>query len=312
MLYGPPGCGKTLLASAVAKECGLNFLSVKGPELLNKYIGATEQGVRDLFTRASAAKPCVLFFDEFDSIAPRRGHDNTGVTDRVVNQLLTQLDGVEGLQGVYVLAATSRPDLIDPALLRPGRLDRCLFCNLPTQEERADILRTVSKKIRLADDVSLEEVAKWCEYYTGADLQALLYNAQLQAIHDLLDTDEDGPPLGGNASPVDHKQPVHIIHPTATGHAISDSEQAAIRKEMHKLYEMLKKDGEAEERKVDTNLGNRTPVVNLRHVQEAFRSSNPSVSATERKRYEAIYDNFMSTRGDFGMAGPADSLQTLA
>uniref|UniRef100_A0A8D0Q2Y3 Peroxisomal ATPase PEX1 n=1 Tax=Sus scrofa TaxID=9823 RepID=A0A8D0Q2Y3_PIG len=134
LLYGPPGTGKTLLAGVVARESGMNFISVKGPELLSKYIGASEQAVRDIFIRAQAAKPCILFFDEFESIAPRRGHDNTGVTDRVVNQLLTQLDGVEGLQGVYVLAATSRPDLIDPALLRPGRLDKCVYCPPPDQD----------------------------------------------------------------------------------------------------------------------------------------------------------------------------------
>ncbi|RUS77223.1 hypothetical protein EGW08_015015, partial [Elysia chlorotica] len=132
LLYGAPGTGKTLLAGVVAKECGLNFISVKGPELLSKYVGASEQAVRDLFSRAQSVKPCILFFDEFDSIAPRRGHDSTGVTDRVVNQMLTQLDGVEGLQGVYVLGATSRPDLIDPALLRPGRLDKCIKCDLPS------------------------------------------------------------------------------------------------------------------------------------------------------------------------------------
>eukprot|EP00953_Heterococcus_sp_UTEX-ZZ885_P027590 14785-Heterococcus_DN1.PRE.4 len=140
LLYGPPGCGKTLLAGAAAAECGLNFLSVKGPEVsaaaasatamtvLDKYIGASEQAVRALFARAVAAAPCLLFFDEFEAVAPRRGSDNTGVTDRVVNQLLTFLDGVEGLVGVYVLAATSRPDMIDPALLRPGRLDKQLYC----------------------------------------------------------------------------------------------------------------------------------------------------------------------------------------
>ncbi|KAI9021917.1 P-loop containing nucleoside triphosphate hydrolase protein [Hyaloraphidium curvatum] len=139
LLYGFPGCGKTMLASAVAKECGLNFISVKGPEILNKYIGASEAGVRDLFERAQAAKPCVLFFDEFDAIAPRRGHDNTGVTDRVVNQLLTQMDGAEKVEGVYVLAATSRPDLIDPALLRPGRLDKSLLCGMPDEGERAEV-----------------------------------------------------------------------------------------------------------------------------------------------------------------------------
>ncbi|KAL8286225.1 hypothetical protein RQP46_004713 [Phenoliferia psychrophenolica] len=138
LLYGFPGCGKTLLASAVAKECGLNFISVKGPEILNKYIGASEKSVRDLFERAQAAKPCILFFDEFDSIAPKRGHDSTGVTDRVVNQMLTQMDGAEGLDGVYVLAATSRPDLIDPALLRPGRLDKSLLCDMPNHDDRLE------------------------------------------------------------------------------------------------------------------------------------------------------------------------------
>lgn len=128
LLYGAPGTGKTLLAEALAGESGLNFISIKGPELLSKYIGASEAAVRDLFVRASAAKPCIIFFDEFDSIAPRRGHDSTGVTDRVVNQLLTQMDGVEGLErGIYILAATSRPDLLDPALLRPGRFDECIY-----------------------------------------------------------------------------------------------------------------------------------------------------------------------------------------
>jgi peroxin-1 len=192
LLYGYPGCGKTLLASAVAGECGLNFISVKGPEILNKYIGASEKSVRDLFERAEAARPCVLFFDEFDSIAPKRGHDSTGVTDRVVNQLLTQMDGAEGLSGVYVLAATSRPDLIDPALLRPGRLDKSLICDLPNHADRVDILRALGKKLKLSREVQdgqgggLEEIARRTEGYSGADLQALVYNAHLEAIHDVL------------------------------------------------------------------------------------------------------------------------------
>ncbi|SLM40033.1 peroxisome biosynthesis protein (pas1 peroxin-1) [Lasallia pustulata] len=194
LLYGFPGCGKTLLASAVAGECGLNFISVKGPEILNKYIGASEKSVRDLFERAEAARPCVLFFDEFDSIAPKRGHDSTGVTDRVVNQLLTQMDGAEGLSGVYVLAATSRPDLIDPALLRPGRLDKSLICDLPNLDDRLDILRALSKQLKLAPSIlssspthqSLHEVARRTDGYSGADLQAVIYNAHLEAIHDIL------------------------------------------------------------------------------------------------------------------------------
>ncbi|XP_058534089.1 peroxisomal ATPase PEX1 isoform X1 [Ochotona princeps] len=183
LLYGPPGTGKTLLAGVVARESGMNFISVKGPELLSKYIGASEQAIRDIFMRAQAAKPCLLFFDEFESIAPRRGHDNTGVTDRVVNQLLTQLDGVEGLQGVYVLAATSRPDLIDPALLRPGRLDKCVYCPPPDQASRLEILKALSASLPLAGDADLQHVAALTDSFTGADLKALLYNAQLEALH---------------------------------------------------------------------------------------------------------------------------------
>ncbi|KAM8967924.1 peroxisomal ATPase PEX1 [Pelodytes ibericus] len=183
LLYGAPGTGKTLLAGVIAHESGMNFISIKGPELLSKYIGASEQALRDVFTRAQAAKPCILFFDEFDSLAPRRGHDNTGVTDRVVNQMLTQLDGVEGLQGVYVLAATSRPDLIDPALLRPGRLDECLYCPPPDQMSRFEILKGLSHSMQLGDDVDFQHIAALTENFTGADLKALLYNAQLEAIH---------------------------------------------------------------------------------------------------------------------------------
>ncbi|XP_011607188.2 peroxisomal ATPase PEX1 [Takifugu rubripes] len=183
LLFGAPGTGKTLLARAVAKESGMNFISIKGPELLSKYIGASEQAVRDVFQRAQAAKPCILFFDEFDSLAPRRGHDSTGVTDRVVNQLLTQMDGVEGLQGVYVIAATSRPDLIDPALLRPGRLDKSLHCPPPDLEARVEILKALSAGVPMATDVELEKLAAATEQFTGADLKALLYNAQLEAMH---------------------------------------------------------------------------------------------------------------------------------
>eukprot|EP00054_Salpingoeca_dolichothecata_P004470 m.30719 g.30719 ORF g.30719 m.30719 type:complete len:1052 (-) comp14624_c0_seq1:49-3204(-) len=196
LLYGPPGTGKSLIAGAVASECHLRFLSVKGPELLNKYIGASEQAVRDLFARARSATPCIVFFDEFDSLAPRRGHDTTGVTDRVVNQLLTHLDGVEKLDGVYVLAATSRPDLIDPALLRPGRLDKSLFCGLPSLDEREDILQTLASGCQLAKEVDLKEIAARCEHFSGADLRAVLTTAQLAAAHAQIDAKtEVAPPV---------------------------------------------------------------------------------------------------------------------
>mmetsp|Transcript_19803 Transcript_19803/g.29606 ORF Transcript_19803/g.29606 Transcript_19803/m.29606 type:complete len:1162 (-) Transcript_19803:232-3717(-) len=186
LLYGPPGCGKTLLASAVAKECGLNFISIKGPELLNKYIGASEQAVRDAFAKAGAAKPCVLFFDEFEAICPARGGDSTGVTDRVVNQMLCHLDGVEGRSEVYVLAASSRPDLIDPALLRPGRLDKSLYCGFPSEGERFGILTAISRKLSLAENVDLKTIAFRTENYSGADLKGLVNDAQLLAVHDTL------------------------------------------------------------------------------------------------------------------------------
>jgi peroxin-1 len=202
LLYGYPGCGKTLLASAIASQTGLNFISVKGPEILNKYIGASEKSVRDLFERASAARPCVLFFDEFDAIAPKRGHDSTGVTDRVVNQLLTQMDGAEGLSGVYVLAATSRPDLIDPALLRPGRLDKSLECGMPNLSDRVEILKAVGSNVKISKEVEghWNEVAQRTEGYSGADLQALVYNAQLEAVHDVLgEGDLDPSKFGKNS-----------------------------------------------------------------------------------------------------------------
>lgn len=139
-----------------------------------------------MISRAQSAKPCILFFDEFDSLAPKRGHDSTGVTDRVVNQLLTQLDGVEALNGVYVMAATSRPDLLDPALIRPGRLGRQVHCPLPNQAERLAILKALSGDLKLGSMVSLSEISKQTKGFTGADLQAVLYTAQLSAVEEVI------------------------------------------------------------------------------------------------------------------------------
>ncbi|AQK51688.1 Peroxisome biogenesis protein 1 [Zea mays] len=194
LLYGPPGCGKTHIVRAAAAACSLRFISVKGPELLNKYIGSSEQSVRDFFAKAVAAAPCLLFFDEFDSIAPQRGTHSAGVSDRVVNQFLTELDGVETLTGVFVFAATSKPQLIDAALLRPGRFDRLVFCDFPRWDERLEILKVHSRTVSLASDASLEDVASLTEGFTGADLAAILTDAGLAAIHELLDNQENGVP----------------------------------------------------------------------------------------------------------------------
>lgn len=202
LLYGPPGCGKTHIVGAAAAACSLRFISVKGPELLNKYIGASEQAVRDVFAKAAAAAPALLFFDEFDAIAPKRGHDNTGVTDRVVNQLLTELDGVEALNGVFVFAATSRPDLLDAALLRPGRLDRMLLCDFPTTSERAEILHVLSRKLSFAEDVDLDTVAAITDGFSAADLQAVCSDAQLESVHTFLANREGTAPVDSTAKPL--------------------------------------------------------------------------------------------------------------
>ncbi|CAO3655616.1 unnamed protein product [Mucor fragilis] len=184
LLWGPPGCGKTLLAKAVANESNTNFISVKGPELLNKYVGESERGVRQVFARARASSPCVIFFDELDALCSRRDDQQTDASARVVNTLLTELDGVENRSQVYVIAATNRPDMIDPAMLRPGRLDKLLYVELPTPSERLDILTKLSKKTPLGPDVDLVEIANdaRCEGLSGADLASLVRESAVASL----------------------------------------------------------------------------------------------------------------------------------
>ncbi|KAG9086002.1 peroxisomal assembly protein [Ceratobasidium sp. 370] len=189
LLYGPPGTGKTLLAKAVATSCALNFLSVKGPELLNMYIGESEANVRRVFQRARDARPCVVFFDELDSVAPRRGQagDSGGVMDRIVSQLLAELDGMGTGGGggeVFVIGATNRPDLLDPALLRPGRFDRMLYLGVSTTHaDQLRIIQALTRKFRLDPSLDLAAVAERCPFnYTGADFYALCSDAMLKAM----------------------------------------------------------------------------------------------------------------------------------
>ncbi|POW20522.1 hypothetical protein PSHT_03431 [Puccinia striiformis] len=316
LLYGYPGCGKTLLASAIAKECGLNFINIKGPELLNKYIGASEQSVRELFERAQVAKPCVLFFDEFESIAPKRGHDSTGVTDRVVNQLLTQMDGAEGLEGVYVLAATSRPDLIDPALLRPGRLDKSLLCSMPTVAERHDILKAVSRALPLDGDLCFEEVAELTEGFTGADLQALIYSAHLEVVHESINAKTKS--VEGKCDDEHHPEKQHKLRWTeiqpqqpgslkpAEGAVRSRAENEAIRKRIEEVLENTtfgKKSTEESGQNVTSNPGPSLSLIEMRHVRSALRNSRPSVPTKELARLSRIYQSFVSSRSDGGLPG---------
>lgn len=182
LLWGPPGCGKTLLAKAVANESKANFISVKGPELLNKYVGESERAVRQVFVRARSSIPCVIFFDELDALVPRRDDALSESSARVVNTLLTELDGLSSRQGIYVIAATNRPDIIDPAMLRPGRLETLLFVDLPGEDERVEILQTLSRNLSIRYTEAIAEVARSCHNFSGADLESLLRRAGYAAI----------------------------------------------------------------------------------------------------------------------------------
>lgn len=286
LIYGYPGCGKTLLANAIAKECGgLNFLPVKGPEILNKYIGASEQNVRDLFERAQSLSPCILFFDEFDSVATKRGHDSTGVTDRIVNQLLTQMDGAEKLDGVYVVAATSRPDLIDPALLRPGRLDKAIFCDIPDNESRLDILKKLLQDNHEIDENDLVEIVKETEGYSGADLQGLYYNAHLSAVHRQL-TNMKLVPDGNETIDSD-------IEFTILSCETNKTDKKLIKKEISEY-------NKSQRNKTTTNTKNdklqhSKPVITIQDLTKCCQETRSSISTHEYLKLNKIYQEFQGT-----------------
>eukprot|EP00590_Aulacoseira_subarctica_P005943 CAMPEP_0172436888 /NCGR_PEP_ID=MMETSP1064-20121228/71959_1 /TAXON_ID=202472 /ORGANISM="Aulacoseira subarctica , Strain CCAP 1002/5" /LENGTH=337 /DNA_ID=CAMNT_0013185317 /DNA_START=1488 /DNA_END=2498 /DNA_ORIENTATION=- len=270
LLYGPSGCGKTWIVSALAHRCNLNFVTCKGPELLDKYIGASEAKVRQLFEQANAASPCLLFFDDFDALAPKRGSDNTGVTDRVVNQLLTFLDGVEvsgsSIQDrVFIVAATSRPDKVDSALLRPGRLDRHIYIGLPeADEERNDVFATIAR------NYPLDERAKHCirvglssegnllqgstkeklAYFSPADLKAVLSTAYMEAINSQLE--------------------------------ISDIDSGSREKEQMAL-----------------------PLIKTENLIRALEETNPSMSSADYRLFQQMYKRFM--RSDTNNPSSVDS-----
>jgi len=210
LLYGPPGCGKTLLAKAVATESEANFISIKGPEVLSKWVGESEKAIREVFRRARQAAPAIIFFDEIDAIAPARGTGagDSHVTERVISQLLTEIDGIQLLKDVVVLAATNRPDLLDHALLRPGRFDRCILVPAPDAKARRQIFEIYTKNMPLAADVDLDELVQLTDRFTGSDIEACCREAALAALEESM-----------RAKKVHRKhfiKAIKEIHPTVT------------------------------------------------------------------------------------------------
>ncbi|TFF90876.1 MAG: AAA family ATPase [Promethearchaeota archaeon] len=186
LLYGPPGCGKTLLARAVATESKANFISIKGPELLSKWVGESEKAIREVFRKAKMAAPCIIFFDEFDSIAPSRGRhtSDSGVTEKVLSQFLTELDGLEVMKDIVVIAATNRPDILDPALIRPGRIDRILLVPPPDEKGRQEILKIFTKEMPLANNLELKDLIKEIDGFSGADIETFCREAAMIALRE--------------------------------------------------------------------------------------------------------------------------------
>lgn len=259
LFYGPPGTGKTLMAKAIATNFSLNFFSVKGPELLNMYIGESEANVRRVFQKAREAKPCVIFFDEIDSVAPKRGNqgDSGGVMDRIVSQLLAELDGMStDADGVFVIGATNRPDLLDEALLRPGRFDKLLYLGIPdTDAKQLNILEALTRKFVLDNDVKLIELAKLCPFnYTGADFYALCSDAMLNAMSRI----------------------ARMVEKKVSQHNELTGENISTRRWFDKIAT-----------KEDTKV-----VVKMEDFLKAQEQLTPSVSRAELNHYEAVRANF--------------------
>jgi transitional endoplasmic reticulum ATPase len=192
LLYGPPGCGKTLLARAVATESEANFISIKGPEVFSKWVGESEKAIREVFRKARMAAPTVVFLDEMDSLTPRRGSgfSDSGVSERVISQLLTEMDGIVTLQDIVVIAATNRPDMVDPAVLRPGRFDRLIYVAEPDEKSRLQIFKIYTKDMPLTKDVDVVQLAAMTKYYSGADIESLCREAAMHALRKDVSTKE--------------------------------------------------------------------------------------------------------------------------
>jgi transitional endoplasmic reticulum ATPase len=267
LFYGPPGCGKTLLAKAIANECQSNFISVKGPELLTMWFGESESNVREIFDKARQAAPCVLFFDELDSIAKSRGGnagDGGGAADRVINQILTEMDGMGAKKNVMIIGATNRPDIIDPAILRPGRLDQLIYIPLPDEASRMSILKAVLRKSPIADDVDLAYLAKHTNGFSGADLTEICQRAAKLAIRETIELDIERERARAEAAEAAGEE--------AEGGAMDDEEEDLV------------------------------PAIARKHFEEAMRFARRSVSDNDIRKYQMFAQTLQQSRG-FGGAG---------
>jgi len=261
LFYGPPGTGKTMLAKAIANETQANFISIKGPELLTMWFGESEANVRDVFDKARAAAPCVMFFDELDSIAKARGGgsggDGGGAGDRVLNQILTEMDGMNSKKNVFIIGATNRPDQIDSALLRPGRLDQLIYIPLPDEPSRLSILKACLRNSPVAPDVDLNFLSKNTHGFSGADLTEICQRAAKLAIRESIE---------------------------------SDIRFAREKKEREEAA------GDEVKMEEDVEEEDPVPVITKEHFEEAMRYARRSVSDADIRRYEMFSQNLQQTR----------------
>jgi transitional endoplasmic reticulum ATPase len=245
LFYGPPGCGKTLMAKAVANECSSNFISVKGPELLTMWFGESEANVREIFDKARGAAPCVLFFDELDSVGTARGSSAGagGASDRVLNQLLTEMDGAGVKKNLFFIGATNRPDILDEALIRPGRLDQLIYIPLPDKGARKNIFKAVLRKSPIAPNVSFDFMSELTQDFTGADITELCQRAAKAAIRDAIAAEEDRKRLaGGDAdADMDAEDPVPVITRGHFEEAFHAARRSVTTHDLYKFDEFRKK-----------------------------------------------------------------------
>lgn len=247
LFYGPPGCGKTLLAKAIANECGANFISIKGPELLTMWFGESEANVRDLFDKARAAAPCILFFDEMDSIAKARGSGGGGGSeagDRVINQILTEIDGVGSKKSVFVIGATNRPDILDSAITRPGRLDQLIYIPLPDYKSRLSIFKANLRKSPVEPSVDIEQLAQATEGFSGADITEICQRAAKNAIRESVNAEIErarGIAAGEIDEQVPYEDPVPYIRKLHFEEAMSRARRSVSDKDIRQYETFMTK-----------------------------------------------------------------------